>query len=343
MGRTNCLVFVAALGSLALTACNVGTIGEPEDPGAGGQSGAGQSAGSAGGPAGSGGSSIGTSGAGGGSMCGDGSCTSGESCESCAEDCGECAPTCGNQMCDAAETCMSCPADCGACPAMCGNQVCEAGENCMNCQADCGACPPTCGNQACEAGENCMNCSGDCGACPPMCGNQVCEAGETCMSCVGDCGMCPAMCAGAGPATTALDAEEQAFLGLINQYRAQNGLGSLSNCTSLSRAAQGHSEDMRDQNYFSHTGLNGSSPWDRSCDACYELGCGLKTQMAENIAAGNSTAQETFNQWKNSAGHNANMLGGAFVVIGIGRATGGGQYGVYWTTVFGAESEASCN
>ena len=37
------------------------------------------------------------------------------------------------------------------------------------------------------------------------------------------------------------------------------------------------------------------------------------------------------------------MLGSDFTVIGIGRATGGGQYGVYWTNVFGGASEASCN
>jgi uncharacterized protein YkwD len=188
-----------------------------------------------------------------------------------------------------------------------------------------------------------MNCKMDCGACPPVCGNQMCEAGEDCMNCPGDCGMCPLMCAGSGPATTPLDAEEQSFLMLINQYRAQNGLGSLSACTSLNRASQGHSEDMRDKNYFSHTGLNGSTPWKRSCDACYELGCGPQTLMAENIAAGNSTGQATFTQWKNSSGHNANMLGSGFKVIGIGRATGGGQYGVYGTTVFGGDSEASCN
>jgi uncharacterized protein YkwD len=170
-----------------------------------------------------------------------------------------------------------------------------------------------------------------------MCGNAMCEAGESCMSCAMDCG------AGAGPATTALDAEEQSFLNLLNQYRSQNGLGALSACTSLNRAAQGHSEDMRDKNYFSHTGLNGSSPWDRACDACYELGCGPQTAMGENIAAGNSDAQSTFTQWKSSPPHNANMLGANFAVIGIGRATGGGQYGVYWTTVFGGATEASCN
>ncbi|MDZ7729152.1 MAG: hypothetical protein U5Q44_13680 [Dehalococcoidia bacterium] len=34
-----------------------------------------------------------------------------------------------------------------------------------------------------------------------------------------------------------LDSEEQAFLGLINDYRADNGLGSLSVSTNLNRAA----------------------------------------------------------------------------------------------------------
>ena len=48
---------------------------------------------------------------------------------------------------------------------------------------------------------------------------------------------------------------------------------------------------MRDQNYFSHSGLNGSSPWTRSCDACYELACGPSTAMAENIAALRKAAQ----------------------------------------------------
>lgn len=218
----------------------------------------------------------------------------------------------------------------------CGDAVCDAGEDCASCPADCGPCA-TCGNAMCEAGENCTNCPADCGACSPTCGNMTCEGGETCTNCAGDCAE------GASEATTGLDSEETAFLGIINDYRAQNGLGALTACTSLNRAAQGHSEDMRDQNYFSHTGLNGSSPWGRSCDACYELGCGPSTAMAENIAAGNSGAAGTFDQWQNSSGHNANMLGPNFTVIGIGRATGGGQYGTYWTNVFGGSSEGSCN
>ena len=252
--------------------------------------------------------------------------------------------TCGDAACNGAETCADCAGDCGPCgpgAPVCGDATCNGAETCADCPGDCGPCGPMCGDGTCNGSETCDTCASDCGECDP-CGDGACAGGETCDTCASDCGACDT-CQGSGDATTPLDNEEEAFLVLINDYRAQNGLGSLTPCTSLNRTAQGHSEDMRDKNYFSHTGLNGSSPWGRACDACYELGCGPQTAMAENIAAGNSGAQATFLQWKNSPGHNANMLGGNFTMIGIGRATGGGQYGVYWTNVFGGDSEASCN
>ena len=80
---------------------------------------------------------------------------------------------------------------------------------------------------------------------------------------------------------------------------------------------------MRDQDYFDHTGLDGSSPGDRACGACFES-C-QSVGFGENIAAGNSDAEATFNQWRNSSGHNANMLGDRYEVVGLGRATGGGR------------------
>ncbi len=342
----------------AVGACNFITGASELEVEEDGTSGAGASVGS--GPTGSGPST------GSGASCGDATCSPGEDCVTCAGDCGACAATCADGTCQPDETCVSCPQDCGTCAAVCGNATCEASETCVSCEADCGACADTCGDATCQASETCQSCPQDCGACA-TCGDGTCNAGETCTTCPGDCGMCGPMCGdamcngaetcdtcasdcgacstcgGASDATTTLDAEEQAFLGLINSYRASNGLGALAACTSLNRAAQGHSEDMRDNNYFSHTGLNGSSPWDRACDACYDLGCGPQTAMAENIAAGNSGAQATFDQWQNSPGHNANMLGSSFTQLGIGRATGGGQYGVYWTNVFGGASEPSCN
>jgi len=145
------------------------------------------------------------------------------------------------------------------------------------------------------------------------------------------------MCEGASDATTTLDVDELEFLDLLNDYRAQNGLGAVAGCTSLSRAAQGHSEDMRDQNYFSHTSLDDSSPWKRAADACYESGAG-----GEIIAAGYGSAGAVFNGWKNSAGHNAIMLGSSFSVVGIGKASGGGNYGIYWTGLFANSWETSC-
>lgn len=157
------------------------------------------------------------------------------------------------------------------------------------------------------------------------------------MNCAADCGE------GSGAQTTGLDSEEMAFVVLINQHRASNGLGPLKTCVTLNRSAQGHSEDMRDKNYFSHDGLDGSDMVSRSCDACYSFACPLQTAMGENIAAGNATASATFNQWKNSSGHNANMLSANFKVMGIGRATGGGNYGVYWTNVFGGKEDGTCN
>ena len=143
-------------------------------------------------------------------------------------------------------------------------------------------------------------------------------------------------------ADTALDSEEMAFLDLINNYRLQNNLSTLTGCISMHRSAQLHSENMRDLDFFEHEGLDGKQAWDRACTTCFERGCGPTTAMAENIAAGNSGAAGTFDQWRNSPGHNANMLGSSFTMIGIGRATGGGQYGSYWTNVFGGDDEPSC-
>lgn len=149
-------------------------------------------------------------------------------------------------------------------------------------------------------------------------------------------------CGGSGPGTTPLDVEEDAFVTLINDYRSQNGLGALTPCISLNRAAQGHSEDMRDLDYFDHDNLDGDDPFDRMCNACFDLACTSQTAMGENIAAGNSGAQGTFDQWRNSPGHNANMLSSSFNFMGIGRAAGGGTYGTYWTNVFAGNDEASC-
>lgn len=140
------------------------------------------------------------------------------------------------------------------------------------------------------------------------------------------------------PAAYAYDSEEVQFLALINNYRAQYGLPALTMSTSLSNASEGHSWDMAAHNYFSHTSQDGRSPWDRIRAAGY----GYNTWLGENIAAGYNSADSVFNAWRNSPGHNANMLDGNFRAIGIGRYyQPGSTYGWYWTTDFGGVSEDS--
>lgn len=136
------------------------------------------------------------------------------------------------------------------------------------------------------------------------------------------------------------DQEEERFVELINAYRAENKLPPLAVCRSLDLAAQLHSEDMRDQKYFSHTGLDGALPDERGCEACFEVACGEAT-FGENIAAGYLDAKNTFEQWRNSPGHNANMLKPYYTTMGIGRALGG-EYGAHWTNAFAGEDDPSC-
>jgi len=140
----------------------------------------------------------------------------------------------------------------------------------------------------------------------------------------------------------ALDAEEDAFLVLLNEYRAANQLPPLAGCHSLDRASQLHSNEMRDHDFFSHTDRDGGKSWHRACEACYEGACEPSVLVGENLAAGNAGAKATLQQWQGSPGHNANMLRAEYQVIGIGRATGGGTLGAYWTTVFGGGTEDSC-
>jgi uncharacterized protein YkwD len=129
------------------------------------------------------------------------------------------------------------------------------------------------------------------------------------------------------------DAEEEQFLALINDYRQDNGLGPLALSPALTKAAAWKSQHMADANYFAHDDVPIARSWD---DRIRDCGYDYNTWIGENIAAGNSGASATFDQWRNSPGHNQNMLSGNYNAIGIGRAFGASAaYGWYWTTDFG--------
>jgi hypothetical protein len=145
----------------------------------------------------------------------------------------------------------------------------------------------------------------------------------------------PAIAAGDCTVDAGMDSEEQAFLTLINNYRAQNGLGALKASYMLTRASAWKSKDLATNNYFAHDDL--SRTWSARIVDC---GYGFNTWLGENIAAGYTTAQQVFDGWKSSPGHNANMLGANYTAIGIGRYyVQGSTYGWYWTTDFGGFSD----
>jgi uncharacterized protein YkwD len=124
-----------------------------------------------------------------------------------------------------------------------------------------------------------------------------------------------------------------------NEYRREQGCSDLVLEERLTRAAQDHSADMAMNDYFSHTGLNGSTPWDRIKATGYQY-----STAAENIYAGATTPEQAVEGWYNSEGHRNNMLNCDMVHIGVGyykleNDTGNVNYTTYWTQVFASPQE----
>lgn len=147
-----------------------------------------------------------------------------------------------------------------------------------------------------------------------------------------------------GQADTAYDAEELEFLALINEYRAENGLGKLVLSDDLTVAAERHNEDMGEFGFFAHDTAQssyyspGSEPWDRMSAEGYDY----NAFKGENLAAGYETAEEAIAAWKESPSHNSAMLDGNYRVMGISRLeVEGSPFGWYWTTDFGSFVDAS--
>ena len=136
-------------------------------------------------------------------------------------------------------------------------------------------------------------------------------------------------------AATALDSEEQTFLNIINDYRAAEGLGTLALDPQLNDVALWMANDLASNNYFSHTDSLGRDPFVRMD----QIGYAYNTWRGENLVAGTEGAQASFEMWTGSPGHNANMLGEHYTVIGIARMFDeGSSFGWYWATEFGGHT-----
>jgi uncharacterized protein YkwD len=161
-------------------------------------------------------------------------------------------------------------------------------------------------------------------------------------------GLAPRTTTEAHPSSSyCVESFEQEMLTLINSHRAANGRGQLKLGQNIGAAAQHHSADMADRNYFSHTTAgSGEGPSQRMIAHGYPANM---TWWGENIYAGYGiqngvdlgSAQAAFTAWKNSAGHNANMLNPNYTTIGIDRSSNpNSQYRNYWTTDFGGAADA---
>lgn len=118
---------------------------------------------------------------------------------------------------------------------------------------------------------------------------------------------------------------ENEVIRLVNEIRVKNGLNTLEADWELSRVARYKSQDMKDNNYFSHTSPVYGSPF----TMIKNFGISYK-RAAENIAKGQTTPQAVVNAWMNSSGHRANILNTSYKKIGVGYVASGN----YWTQMF---------
>ncbi len=135
-----------------------------------------------------------------------------------------------------------------------------------------------------------------------------------------------------------IDSIRQEFLEAVNQSRAVErmcgptiypAVPPLTWNDNLAMAAYLHSSDMETNQFFSHTGSDGSSPGDRIIREGYDW-----WSYGENIAVNYPTVSAVMQGWLASEGHCRNIMSSAFQEIGAAYVEG--QYqstadAPYWT------------
>ena len=94
--------------------------------------------------------------------------------------------------------------------------------------------------------------------------------------------------------------------------------------TRLELAAQRHSADMAEHEYFSHIGTDGTDTGDRAQRAGYHW-----RVIGENIARYQQSVDQVVDDWLESPGHCRQILDPSFQEVGVA------EVGDHWTQVFG--------
>lgn len=92
----------------------------------------------------------------------------------------------------------------------------------------------------------------------------------------------------------------------------------------IENAALTHSIDMDTNDFFSHTGSDGSDVGDRFDNVGYTW-----SAYGENIAKGYTSEESVIAAWLNSPGHCQNIMRPYFTEMGVSKV------GSYWTQDFG--------
>lgn len=102
----------------------------------------------------------------------------------------------------------------------------------------------------------------------------------------------------------------------INQVRQQDGLTKLKNNDRLAAVARRYSQQMAEQNFFSHTSPDGTTPADR-----VRAGRIFYYVVGENLFKGTNVAtpaSAAVKGWLQSPGHRENILRPVFAETGVG-------------------------
>ena len=136
--------------------------------------------------------------------------------------------------------------------------------------------------------------------------------------------------------------EGRKLLDLINTARAeprQCGTQAFTATAPLSwndtraGAANSHTRNMANGNFFDHLDPDGRTPGDRA-----ELAGYIAKNIGENIAAGLDTPRKVVDGWLASPGHCANLMNPQFRELGAAYAMDPkSDAGIYWTGLFGTQ------
>jgi uncharacterized protein YkwD len=121
-------------------------------------------------------------------------------------------------------------------------------------------------------------------------------------------------------ATPSLDGRERAIVRAINRQRAKHGLSKLRSSRRLARAADFHSWEMLDADYFAHESRDGSPFHVRVRRYVNYRSLGENLAMVDRC--GKRSARRIVRMWMESPGHRAILLASAYRRVGIGKRIG---------------------